>query len=271
MSLTVTILGCGSSGGVPRVGGLVSGQDWGACDPTNPRNRRRRCSILLRKTGLEGVTTVLVDTSPDLREQLLDTGVSRLDGIVYTHDHADHTHGIDDVRPLVLSMRSRLAGYMDDATERSLRRRFDYIFESPAGSDYPPLMRVVSITHGVMFGVSGPGGVIPITPFRLVHGSMDALGLRVGTMAYTPDMSAIPPESLGFVQGLDLWIIDALRRKPHPSHFNLAEALDCVAREKPTHAVLTNLHTDLDYAALGGEIPPGVEPAYDGMILPFDA
>jgi phosphoribosyl 1,2-cyclic phosphate phosphodiesterase len=264
MSLTVTILGCGSSGGVPRVG-----NDWGACDRANPRNRRRRCSILLRKAGPDGETTVLVDTSPDLREQLLDTGIARLDGIVYTHDHADHTHGIDDIRPLVLSMRSRLAGFMDDATERSLRKRFDYIFESPEGSDYPPLMRVEPIRPAVPFDISGSGGVIRITPFRLIHGSMDALGLRVGSVAYTPDVSAIPPESLAHVQGLDLWIIDALRRKSHPSHFNLAEALDWVARAKPRHAVLTNLHTDLDYAALVLEVPSGVEPAYDGMVLPF--
>jgi phosphoribosyl 1,2-cyclic phosphate phosphodiesterase len=262
MSMTITILGCGSSGGVPRVG-----NDWGACDPANPRNQRRRCSILLRQTGPNGETVVLVDTSPDLREQLLDAGVTRLDGIIYTHDHADHTHGIDDIRPLVLAMRSRLTGYMDKATEQSLRRRFGYIFETPEGSDYPPLVEVRRIVAGAAFDIDGPGGTISIEPFRLVHGDMDALGFKLGGMAYTPDVSAIPEESLAALVGLDLWIIDALRRRPHPSHFHLDETLRWIERMKPRRAVLTNLHNDLDYAALNAELAEGIEPAFDGMTL----
>lgn len=264
MSQSVLILGCGSSGGVPRVGG-----EWGACDPSNPRNRRRRCSILVERAGPEGVTTVLVDLSPDLREQLLDAGATRLDGVLVTHSHADHTHGIDDVRPLVIKMRRRIDLHMDEETETALRARFAYIFETPPGSNYPPLMTARRLTHGVETQCDGPGGAITATPFRLNHGDMDALGFRFGDMAYTPDVIDIPDESTPFLEGLDLWIIDALRYTRHPSHFNLEQALGWIARMKPRRAVLTNLHTDLDYAALAAELPHGVVAAYDGLRLTF--
>ncbi len=263
MSLTLTILGCGSSGGVPRV---ASG--WGACDPGEPRNRRGRCSILLERRAADGATTVvLVDTSPDLREQLIRTGVQRLDGIVLTHPHADHTHGIDDVRPVCIHMRRRIALHMDAATSAVVRHGFNYIFETPAGSLYPPLLDEVRIASGEAFAIDGPGGPIEIMPFRLDHGEIEALGLRLGACAYTPDVKAIPPESEAFVAGLDLWIIDALRYAPHPSHFSVSEALGWVERMRPRRAVLTNLHTDLDYATLKGEVPSGVEVAYDGLSL----
>ncbi|MBV9065932.1 MAG: MBL fold metallo-hydrolase [Methylobacteriaceae bacterium] len=259
--LTITILGCGSSGGVPRIGPA----GWGACDPNNPRNRRLRCSILVERGSGEARTQVLVDTSPDLREQMLRTGVQRLDGILMTHPHADHTHGIDDVRPLVISMRRRITMWMDEATSRDVGGKFGYIFETPPGSSYPPLLKEARIVHGEPVRVDGPGGVVEALPFRLNHGEIDALGLRFGAIAYTPDLNAIPDQSLPFLQGLDLWIVDALRYTRHPSHFSLAETLDWIARLRPNRAIITNMHSDLDYARLAKEIPAGIVPAYDGM------
>ena len=263
MSLTITILGCGSSGGVPRVG-----QGWGACDPANPRNRRRRCSIFVdRRTPVGGRTSVLVDTSPDLRQQLLDVGVEHLDAILMTHPHADHTNGIDDVRPLVLKARHRITMHMDEATAAVIRRTFSYIFEAPPGSGYPPLLDDNRISPGQRVTVEGPGGPIEALPFRVHHGEIDALGYRFGGTAYTPDLNGIPNESVGALEDLDLWIVDALRYARHPSHMSLDETLSWIARLRPRRAVLTNLHTDMDYATLKAALPANVEPAFDGMIL----
>ena len=262
MSVDITILGCGSSGGVPRVG-----SGWGACDPHEPRNRRRRCSILLERVGASGTTTVLVDTSPDLRDQLLDAQVRHLDAVLYTHEHADHTHGIDDLRPLAIHMRRVIPVFLDEATSGLMRDRFSYCFTSPAGSDYPPIVREFRITLGHVVSVSGAGGAIEAVPIRLEHGRRDALGFRFGATAYTPDVSAIPDESVPALENLDLWIIDALRLTPHPTHFSLSDALGWIERLKPRRAVLTNLHTDLDYATLRDTLPPNVIPAHDGMKL----
>ncbi|MGL4636595.1 MAG: MBL fold metallo-hydrolase [Beijerinckiaceae bacterium] len=264
MKRTITILGCGSSGGVPRVG-----SGWGACDPLEPRNRRRRCSVLIRQMDGDKMTSVLVDTGPDMREQLLDANVQRLDAVVYTHDHADHTHGIDDIRPLVLHSRRRIDAFCDERTSQALWQRFDYIFRTPKGSDYPPILTERRIESGTSFEVTGDGGAMPIMPFRLIHGSIDAQGLRVGDMAYTPDVSAVPEESVPYLANLDLWIIDALRVTPHPTHFNLEQALEWIARMKPKRAVLTNLHTDLDYRTLCNDLPATVVPAFDGLALSF--
>lgn len=266
MSGRLRILGCGSSGGVPRVG--PSG--WGKCDSTNPRNRRQRCAILIEREGPGGTTTVLVDAGPDLRAQLLEAAVERLDGLILTHAHADHIHGLDDVRPLVISARRRVATYIDAPTSTKVRAGFGYLLETPPGSNYPPLLIDTRIAPGEPFAVEGPGGAVEVTPFRVHHGEIDALGLRVGAVAYTPDLIDIPHESLPHLEGLDLWIVDALRHAPHPSHFTVAQALGWIARMKPRRAVLTNLHTDLDYARLASELPSGVEPAYDGMRLTFD-
>ncbi|MFC5068486.1 MBL fold metallo-hydrolase [Flaviflagellibacter deserti] len=262
MSLTVTILGCGSSGGVPRVA-----TGWGACDPHEPRNRRRRCSILVRRENGHGETNFLVDTSPDLREQMLDNHVETIDGVLLTHDHADHTHGIDDLRPYFIRSRRRIDAWMDPVTSPDVRQRFGYIFETPDGSDYPPILNQHQTGPDRPFAVDGPGGSIHVTTFRLPHGQTQALGLRIGGMAYTPDLSDIPDDQKGHLSGLDLWIIDALRITPHPSHFSLSEALEWIERLKPKHAVLTNLHTDLDYMTLKRQVPPNVEPAYDGLVL----
>ena len=259
-STTFTILGCGSSGGVPR-----PALGWGACDPANPKNRRRRCSLLVERRAAGGVTRVLVDTSPDLREQLLDAEVDWLDGVLYTHEHADHTHGIDDLRGLFIHRRKRIDVYADAATSRMLMTRFGYCFASPAGSDYPPILNMHGLEVGRPVIIGGQGGAITALPFLQDHGDIPSLGFRFGDVAYSSDLVDLPAESLDALLGLDLWIIDALRYTPHPTHFSLAEALAWVERLRPKRAILTNMHTDLDYAVLGAELPGHVVPAHDGM------
>jgi phosphoribosyl 1,2-cyclic phosphate phosphodiesterase len=263
LSFTLTILGCGSSGGVPRVA-----QGWGACDPNNPRNRRRRCSVLVERSddGKDGArTSVLVDTSPDLREQLLGAAVNRLDGVLMTHSHADHTHGMDDLRPLVIAMRERIDIHMDEATSQVVRPTLAYLFEAPVGSLYPPLLNERRLVAGRPVRIEGEGGPVEALPFLLEHGEIPALGLRFGALAYMPDLKAIPAESLRFLEGLDTLIIDGLRYKPHPTHLSVDEALALIEKMRPRRAVITNLHTDLDYEELRRRLPDGVAPAYDGM------
>lgn len=261
MKLAVTILGCGSSAGVPRIG-----QGWGACDPKNSKNRRRRCALFVEQMNAEGARTqVLIDMGPDLRAQLLDLDIDRLDGILLTHAHADHTHGIDEVRPLVIMHKRRIDLYMDAATAAVVRSHFGYIFETPAGSFYPPLLNDKRLKSGHPVTIGGPGGDITFLPFRLNHGEIDALGFRIGDFAYTPDLNAIPPESEAHLRGLKLWIVDALRYTPHPSHFSVPETLGWIETLRPERAILTNLHTDLDFEQLRHKLPAHVEPAYDGM------
>jgi len=262
MSLKVTILGCGTSGGVPRIGNV-----WGACDPSNPRNRRRRCALLVQREGAKGMTNVLVDTPPDLREGLLDANVGLLDGVLYTHDHADHTHGIDDLRVVVYNGNQRLKVYSDKTTLEVLRQRFDYCFETPAGSDYPAVLLAQEIVAGQAVPIEGRGGAIEALAFRQIHGRGTSLGFRFGGLAYSPDVSDFPEESLELLRGLDIWIIDALRYTFHPSHFSVGQALEWIDKLKPKRAILTHMHIDLDYATLALELPQGVEPAYDGMVL----
>jgi phosphoribosyl 1,2-cyclic phosphate phosphodiesterase len=264
VTLRLRILGCGSSGGVPRVG-----VGWGACDPANPKNRRRRCSALVERIGPGGTTAVLIDTSPDLRDQLLEAGIRRLDAVLYTHEHADHTHGIDDLRPLVIAMRRRMPVYMDRATGGLLMARFSYCFESPPGSQYPPILTAHGMVAGHPITIEGPGGPLTATPFRMVHGDIDALGFRIANVVYAPDVSALPDDAVARLSGLEVLVLDALRYTPHPSHFSVAEALAVIERVKPRRAILTNLHTDLDYETLRRELPPGVEPAHDGMSVEF--
>ena len=231
--LRFTILGCGSSGGVPRLGG-----HWGACDPTNPKNNRRRCSMLVERITEAGTTTVLIDTSPDLRSQLLDANVGRLDAVIYTHSHADHVHGIDDLRMIVFNMRARL-----------------------------PVWDMNTIDGDVT--VTGAGGDITFTPFSVNHGAIDALGFRIADVAYLPDVASIPDASWEHLRDLDCWIVDALRRDPHPTHSHLAQTLEWIDQMQPKQAVLTNMHIDLDYQTLTDETPDHIQPAFDGLSLTF--
>ena len=258
--LTFTILGCGSSGGVPRLGGL-----WGACDPDNPKNRRRRCSLLVERTDGDGITRVLIDTSPDMRQQLLDAGIGDLDAVVYTHGHADHVHGIDDLRMIVFNKRQEVDVWADGATQDRLYGSFGYAFTQPDGSPYPPILKMHTIDGDLT--VSGAGGDITLTPFKVSHGSIDALGFRIRNVAYLPDVAEIYDAAWNTLTGLDIWIVDALRRTPHPTHAHLERTLQWIERVAPKRAVLTNMHIDLDYATLLAETPDHIEPAYDGLRL----
>ncbi|MEO1774158.1 MAG: MBL fold metallo-hydrolase [Pseudomonadota bacterium] len=262
-SLRFTVLGCGSSGGVPRIG--PSGPHWGDCDPDNPRNRRRRCSLLIEREGAEGRTTVLVDAGPDVRDQLIAAGAGDLDAVVFTHDHADHCHGIDDLRMVVFNRRERLRAYMDPPTEATLMRRFGYVFETPEGSDYPPILDKRLIDGPLE--VDGPGGTIGFTPFEVPHGRARALGFRIGPLVYLPDISEMTAEAWAAVEGCAVWVLDALRWRPHPSHANVETALAWIERAAAPRAYLTNLHVDLDYAMLDAATPANVSPAYDGLTL----
>ena len=264
-SLTLTILGCGSSGGVPRVG-----YGWGACDPAEPKNRRRRCSLLVERGEGDATTSVLIDTSPDLREQLIGAGLNRLDAVLYTHAHADHVHGIDDLRPLVLHMRRRIPVHADAGTSSLLEQRFGYAFATPPGSLYPPILDLHELIEGEPLSVDGPGGPVPARGFRMEHGNEAAHGFRFGAAAYAPDVSVMPEAAKHALAGLDLLILDALRETPHSSHLSVSEALALIEELRPRRAVLTNLHTDLDYATLAAKLPPGIVPAHDGLRLHVD-
>jgi len=261
--MRITILGCGSSTGVPRVGG-----DWGECDPKNPKNRRQRCSILVQRFAPDGASTnVLVDTSPDLRNQLLQAGIGHVDAVLYTHDHADHTHGIDDLRVMALTARKRVPVYFDRRTGKIVQNRFDYCFATPPGSDYPPILDAHEITPGIDIVIHGAGGQITATAFEVIHGTINALGFRFGNIAYLPDVSDIPPAAQTCLTGLEVWIVDALRRLEHPSHLSLPETLIWIERLKPQRAILTNMHVSLDYETVRRQLPAGIEPAWDGMVV----
>lgn len=252
--MKVTILGSGSSGGVPRIGG-----EWGACDPAEPRNRRLRCSILVEHEG----TQVLVDTSPDCRQQLLDAGVSRLDGVICTHEHADQAHGIDELRVVALNMREKIDFRAERRTLDVLEQRFSYIFRQAPDSLYPAIARATEITAGTAFRM----GAIETLPFRQEHGDIDSTGLRFGPVGYANDVSALPEAAFAALAGVEILIVDALRHRPHPSHAHVEQALEWIDRIGPRRAVLTNMHVDLDYRTLAAGLPDGVEPAWDGMVL----
>lgn len=267
----VTILGCGSSGGVPRPDG-----DWGACDPANPKNRRRRCSILVEYAennnlfDAEEITRCVIDTSPDFREQMLSAGVTRLDAVVYTHDHADQTHGIDDLRPYVLRARKRMPVWMIPETAKSLTKRFHYVFEAREGSPYPAIFDAQDIpAEGEEFRIAGPGGDLPMRMMRLEHGRITAAGFRFGPFAYAPDVSAVPDAAFDILADVPVWIVDALRETPHPTHASVSDALDWLVRARAGRGVLTNLHVDLDHDALASKLPAGVEPAHDGLQITY--
>jgi len=265
--LEVRILGCGSSGGVPRLG--EGGPHWGVCDPANPKNRRSRCSILVTQRSDTRETRVLVDTSPDLREQLLAARVGRLDGVLITHDHADQTHGMDDLRVLALQQGGKkIDMWSDGYALNSLNRKFNYIFQTPPNRDYPPIVDAHLLPEPFApFHISGPGGPLPVLAIGQNHGRIRSLGFRFGPVAYSPDVDRLDEEAFAALEGVDCWIVDALRRTPHPSHAHLSRTLEWIARVKPMHAILTNMHVDMDYDTLVRELPPGVEPGYDGMTI----
>lgn len=262
MSMKFTLLGTGSSGGVPRVGPV-----WGACDPANPRNRRRRCALLVERFGNGGRTRVLVDTPADLREQLLDAGVDTLDGVLYTHDHADHTHGVDDLRGVFFNMRRRVKVWADAQTRRTLEARFDYCFAQKPGSIYPSILEAHDITPPEPVRIEGCGGAVEAVPISLHHGEMPSLGFRFGNVAYSPDIGGVPEGSIPLLRGLDLWIVDALRPMPHPSHFSVKQAIEWIERLGAKRAILTHMTVELDYEMLRRQLPPHIEPGYDGMVV----
>lgn len=246
----ITILGCGTSGGVPRIGNF-----WGACDPAEPRNRRRRSSILIQST----TTTLIIDTTPDMREQCLDADIRHLDAALYTHDHADHVNGIDDLRGFTLLQNQRIPIYGGMDTLHNLQKRFGYIFSS--AKNYPPIA-----TPNVIDGPFTVGD-IEVLPFRQTHGSLETLGFRIGAFAYSTDLNSLPEESFKLLEDLDVWIVDALRPEPHPTHSHLAQTLEWIKRLKPKRAVLTHMTWDMDYQTLCRDLPSGVEPAHDGLVI----
>ncbi len=257
-----TILGCGSSGGVPRLGG-----NWGECDPQNPKNNRRRCALMVQRITAGGTTNILIDTSPDMRNQLLDAEIGHLDAVVYTHAHADHTNGLDDLRQYVLKQRAQMPVYADTLTSDALLDRFNYAFVQPKGSMYPAILELNPLQE--VTRIDGAGGVIEFMSLDVDHGSMPAKGFRIGDLAYIPDVITIPDQTWPKLAGLDCWIIDALRRTPHATHTHLSNTIDWINRIKPKQAIITNMHIDLDYNDVMAETPENTVPAYDGMTISF--
>ncbi len=272
--LRVTILGCGCSSGVPRLGGPDGRGDWGACDPNEPRNRRMRCSIMVEQKRRrdpwreDAITRVLVDTAPDLREQLLAAGVARVDGVLYSHDHADQVNGLDDLRVVANLQGRRIPVHMDAATADTLLVRYSYVFRQKPGSLYPPILDPqTDLEPGRHVAIAGPGGPLDAQALLQHHGPIDSLGFRFGPIAYSNDCVELPEDTLARLTGLDIWIVDALRYQPHRTHAHLDKALGWIDRLKPRRAVLTNLHPDMDYRTLDAQTPAHVTPAHDGLVL----
>lgn len=252
--MKITVLGCGVSTGVPAIG-----PDWGRCDPSDPRNRRRRSSVLVECRG----RVVLIDTSPDLREQLIDARVARLDAVLMTHAHADHLHGIDDLRQIWRRMKRPIPLHADPSTMADIRERFGYLLQAigPESNFYQPILTPQEI--GGPFAVCG----ISVVPFAQPHGYRTTLGYRIGAMAYSTDVAELDEAAFAALDGVELWIVDCLRRNAHPTHSHLAKTLSWIARVRPGRAVLTHMDQSLDYAELSRELPPGVEPGQDGLVI----
>lgn len=263
-----TILGCGSSPGTPRITG-----DWGACDPANPRNRRLRASFLVQRIAEDdGVTTVVVDTGPDFREQMIAASVKQIDAVLYTHGHADHLHGIDDLRGYFHLNNTRIPIYAEPGTLERIRQGFGYCLETPAGSSYPPIVRAVPIEDlDAPIVIDGAGGPISFQPLKQIHGDIISLGFRIGSLAYCSDVSDFPQETVTKLFGLDVLIIDTLQYRFHPSHLSLEQSLGWIEHFKPGRALLTHMHIPLDYETVMGETPAHVEPAYDGLVIEMPA
>lgn len=258
--MKVTVLGCGGSGGVPLADGTPGG-NWGACDPANPRNRRRRVSILVEQGG----KSILIDTSPDLRDQIISSGLDHLDAVLFTHAHADHCHGLDELRALAYRNRDKAAirAYMSAETQTFLRNRFGYAFASSRNPDslYRPILEDHCIDGPITIGD------MTVTPFVQDHGPETTLGFRIGDLAYSTDVVALDEAAFAALAGIKVWIVDCLRDQPHPTHSHTAQTLEWIARVKPERAVLTHLNHQIDYADLAARCPPGVEPGYDGLVI----
>ncbi len=258
--LRVTILGCGGSGGVPLLGGAGEGGDWGDCDPAEPRNRRTRTSVLIQSPDGR---RLLVDAGPDLRQQLLAVGAARLDAVLFTHAHADHILGIDDLRQV-----NRILGRAIDAwgTAKTLQKldgRFDYAFLEPPAFFFRPALTARRIAYGEHFETAG----LTVQVFRQDHGVMDSLGLRIGRFGYSTDVVRLPEESLQALEGLDTWVVGCFQPRPHQVHAHVDQVLGWVERLRPRRTVLTHMGPAMDYQSLRRSLPPGVEPAHDGMVL----
>ena len=260
--MKVTILGCGTSSGVPRIGGIDGAGDWGNCDPGNPKNRRRRVSLLVEHNGY----TLLIDTGPDLREQLLGARISRLDAVFLTHDHADHAHGIDDLRQVFHAMGEPVACYASAPTWTVLRSRFSYVFEGTRF--YPPTCTATDLVAPVRVGQ------MLVTGFEQNHGNIDSTGYRIEAagraVAYSTDVKALDARADAGLANLDLWVVDALRRKPHPTHSHLGQTLEWISHYRPTRAILTHMDQSMDYDGLVADLPAGIEPGYDGQTVELD-
>lgn len=256
--MKVTILGCGGSGGVPLAGSRAGG-DWGRCDPNNPKNRRRRVSIWVEAEGL----SLLVDTSPDLRLQMLDADITKLDAVLFSHAHGDHCHGIDDLRWMVFARKAPIPAYMDTATQKSLTQRFAYAFESSRNPDslYRALLEDI-VVQGT-FAIDS----LEITPFTQGHGAETTLGYRFGKVAYSTDVVALNEAALAALEGIEVWIVDCLRFEPHPTHAHFDQVLEWVAKVKPSLTVLTHMNHTVDYDEIAARCPAGVVPAFDGMVI----
>jgi len=260
--LRFTILGCGSSPGVPRPNG-----DWGNCNPDNPKNFRSRPALAVERISPSGTTTVIIDTGPDFRTQMIRAGINHIDGVVYTHPHADHIHGIDDLRSFTQSRGVLLDIYADKPTQLRLIQGFGYCFQTPEGSNYPPILKAHEILADKTFTINGTGGVVELRPHLQIHGSITSLGFTIGKTAYCPDISDFPQPLPHHLYDLDVLIIDALQYERHPSHFSLDEALSWIEHLRPKRAILTHMHTPLDYGTVMAQTPDHIEPAYDGLFF----
>lgn len=258
-----TVLGCGASPGVPRIG-----NDWGACDPREPRNRRLRSSLMVEKFGADGgVTRIIVDTGPDFREQVLRAGVGEADAVLYTHSHADHIHGIDELRQFFHNSGHRVPVYADEVTAARLKEAFGYCFETPVGSGYPPIVVEHRVEVGMPLVIEGKGGPIEVMPYAQTHGDIQSIGYRFGALAYSSDVSAVPDASWPLIEGAEVFIVDALRYRPHVSHFSVDQAIEAGRRVGARLIVLTHMHHDLDYRTLISDLPADVVPSFDGMVI----
>jgi phosphoribosyl 1,2-cyclic phosphate phosphodiesterase len=252
--MKVTVLGCGASWGVPAIG-----PDWGRCDPADPRNRRRRGSLLVESRG----AVLLIDTSPDLREQLLDAGAAHIDAVLLTHAHADHLHGIDDLRIINKLMGKAIPLHASAATLAEVRQRFGYVFEPAVPGK--PLYRPALIPNEIAGSFVAAG--MPVAAFTQDHGYITTLGFRIGRLAYSTDVTELGDKAFETLAGVELWVVDCLRREPHPTHSHLAKTLRWIERVGPRRAVLVHMDQSLDYRELTSELPDGVEPGRDGLVI----